>query len=206
VTNSTVRTRFSKIAQRFQFLDRGFAEYFQHGLHHTVKGYVKQRLAEIRVVLTKRRISCTNASNQTSYVELGDLGNFCERVCEQWDGYDEQTTSTSSQAFSSTNVDTDADLHYLQDALEVHYWRLILNVFLMERGKGNSGNFIGEIVLSVLNNIRLSVIDEKRRLVDGLKGQGNPESGEIDLIIKGIDQRLKILESALDRESWALDQ
>lgn len=157
-------------------------------------------LASARDVITKRQRRDSGVLSDTSAVYLGDLGNFCEQVSQQ----DAQRHGSPPLRFMITNASTDARLRYLQDAFEVPYWKLILDAFLIHRA--NSKIFDGDVVLTVLNSARMTVLEHRHQLEKDLKRTDAKELQHITPIMRGIDARLAVLENALSSEESSFEQ
>lgn len=202
IANRKGRARLAKIAKRFQFLDQGFAEYFQrHDRPSSRREYLIRRVDAAKVALLKRQqLSQASTHTNTHHLHVGDLGNFCERVVKYWLG----GFKPRHLEFSVTNTTVEMLMRYLQDANEVLYWKLMLDSFLKDRT--NRRSFSDDLVLCVLNNVMIAVMDEKRRLVEGLQEANSDELISAAPILKGINARLSVLEEALNGETFGLEQ
>lgn len=77
VRNRKIKGRLSGIAERFQFLDRGFAEYFQVVVLSYNQDHVRQLLDNVRKDIASRQNRNPDRENDSESIYLGDLGHFC---------------------------------------------------------------------------------------------------------------------------------
>ena len=80
VKNEEIRNHLAAIAREFQFLDRGFAEYFRllaRGAAQQIE--LGEPLKQIRQAIWDRQAdSVKHKSKDPKQVYVGDLGHFCE--------------------------------------------------------------------------------------------------------------------------------
>jgi len=185
--------RLFQIAQRFQFLDRCFAEYFQVVVKSFNRGQVQRLLREARESIVSRQNRNPNRVSDPESIYLGDLGDFCEATALTWEN---SPPLRLGPEFVVTNRRDHEMLHYLQDAFEVPYWEFMSDLFLGWRV--NSNSLSGEVVLRVLDSQTIDLRDDLRRLHDDLVELQTGDEEDIQPIIDGIEERLAVLRSVLD--------
>ena len=126
-------------------------------------------------------------------IVLGQLGDFCEDVAHGW-----MKETGQKLKFAPHNRDKDI-LYYLQDAYEIPYWDLMMNLFSSWRV--NSKSLSGDVVIHVLNSVKLDIKEKKTRLGDVMRSLSQSEKDEIAPILKGIDARLDTLGSFWDNNA-----
>lgn len=198
VRNRKIKGRLFGIAERFQFLDRGFAEYFQVVVPSYNQDHVRQLLDNVRKDIASRQNRNPDRENDSESIYLGDLGHFCEEVSRTW------SQPTGPNPVFTVTHRRDEILHYLQDALEVPYWEFMVDLFLGWRA--NSKALGGDVVLLVLDNVKLDVLDGKRHLLDELEELEGKDKEDITPIVKGIDARIRVLESMWDKTTSNLEK
>lgn len=160
--------------------------------------YVRLLLDNIRRDIASKQNSNSNKDDGSDTVYLGDLGHFGEEVSQTWS----QPTGLNP-TFTVTHR-RDEVLHYLQGALEVPYWKLMVDLFLGWRA--NIKTLSGEVVLRALDNVKLDILDGKRQLLDDLEELEVQDKENIKPIVQGIDLRLRVLESVWDKAISNLDK
>ncbi|OOQ91749.1 hypothetical protein PEBR_09359 [Penicillium brasilianum] len=197
VKNRPVKQRLIYLSNRFNFLDRGFAEYFQTVVPSFDKTYVQQRLKDIRQDIAKGQTQNITPSGEdepeTNY--LGDLGEFCERVSQAWNP-DSRPIQYAQPKFHITHRRDQEIFEYLQDAFEVPYWELMLDLFLQWRA--NSRSLSGDIVLKVLGSLEREIKTGRRQLLSDLEAQSEDKLEDLAPILEGIDARLAVLGTVCD--------
>jgi hypothetical protein len=186
--------RLLQIVSATQFLDRGFAEYFQVAVRSFGKKHAQQLLHDARKIIAKMQ----NKQDDPSSADIGDLGHFCEQSASAWD-----ESGQPSPTFTITQRRDEETFHYLQDALEIPYWEFMLEIFL--GWKANSKALSGDVALRVLHSTKLDLLDGRRRLLDEIAVLQGDDAEEIAPIIGGIDARIAILDSLWDSASSNLD-
>ena len=121
-------------------------------------------------------------------VYLGDLGHYCEEIASSWDS----GTANERPKFSVWHKDDQQKFCYLQYALEVPYWELMLTLFA-ERHDSRA-DMTRVAMFRILESIKLSVLAEKKRLLAVMQDLGEDGKEDLDEIIAGIDARIKALE------------
>jgi hypothetical protein len=155
VKGRNIKAELCRIARLFQYIDNGFAEYFQAVVSRlprdAVEGYLesarsqvveKQDLGRKPPLDKKQPLSkkqpldgpIDRMQRMGQYKEhpdpvlnLGDLGNFCEEVFDKL-----ETNEKGRVLFDITDCAQDELLHYLQDSFETPYWQFMLNLFLRQ--------------------------------------------------------------------------
>ncbi|KAM0083666.1 hypothetical protein ACKRZS_004118 [Fusarium odoratissimum] len=189
IKNKETKRQLVEISKPLHFLDCAIAEYFQAAGPSLDQEHVHECLKKIRHDIVNRP---GNGSHQPMApdVYLGDLGSFCEAVAKSW------TNPGSSQpVFNLTCRSDDEIFHYLQDSLEVHYWELSLQLFSEWRQQVKS--LTEDLVIRVIESVKHEILIGRSRLA------AYAESGQDDItqILKGIDRRIRILDSVWARSS-----
>lgn len=160
--------------------------------------HVRQLLENVRKDIASRQNRNPDRENDSESIYLGDLGHFCEEVSRTW-----SQPTRPIPVFIVTHR-RDEILNYLQDALEVPYWGFMVDLFLGWRA--NSKALGGDVVLRVLDNVKLDVLDGKRHLLDELEELEAKDKEDITPIVKGIDARVRVLESMRDNTTSNLEK
>ncbi|KAJ5895612.1 hypothetical protein N7495_007303 [Penicillium taxi] len=176
------------LAGRFSFLDRGFAAYFQSVVPTFDRAHVKERLKYIRQGLARRQNSNSSSLEHSGPLYLGDLGEFCEDVTKTWNGHNGELPN-----FNGTHRRDQEIFEYLQDAFEVPYWELMLDIFLQWRN--NSRSLSGDVVLKVLESLKREIKTGYRQLLEDIHTQSKDSPGDLAPIIEGIDARIAVLDT-----------
>lgn len=192
VKNRAIKQRLIYLASRFNFLDRGFAEYFQTVVPSFDQEYVQQRLSDIRQSIAKGQNSNMNGEGEPETTYLGDLGEFCEKISRAWN-----QVPTERPTFNITHRRDQEVFEYVQDAFEVPYWEVMLDIFLQWRAK-NSKNLSGDIVLKVLESLEREIRTARRQLLNDLDMQTEDSPESLAPILEGIDARLAVLGTVFD--------
>ncbi|KAF7198650.1 hypothetical protein HII31_00389 [Pseudocercospora fuligena] len=198
VKSSRVRHILRKIAELLRFLDRGFAEYYQLGASTFDHELIGDQLSTIKDSIRMRQQSQSKVRPQaaTDSVWLGDLGHFCEEIAKRTERQN-QGLAQSSLKFKITN--SSQELRYLQDALEVPYWTMLLNLFLDWRA--NTRNLMADVILRVLSHFKVEVLNLRHQLRVTLKELEESEPESIEPILLGIDTRIDVLQGAWDENT-----
>ncbi|CEJ56538.1 hypothetical protein PMG11_02741 [Penicillium brasilianum] len=161
------------------------------------KTYVQQRLKDIRQDIAKGQTQNITPSGEdepeTNY--LGDLDEFCEKVSQAWNPYSRPIQYAQSK-FHITHRRDQEIFEYLQDAFEVPYWELMLDLFLQWRA--NSRSLSGDIVLKVLGSLEREIKTGRRQLLSDLEAQSEDKLEDLPPILEGIDARLAVLGTVCD--------
>lgn len=160
--------------------------------------HVRQLLENVRKDIAGRQNRNPDRENDSESIYLGDLGHFCEEVSRTW------SQPTGPIPVFLVTHRRDEILNYLQDALEVPYWEFMVDLFLGWRA--NSKALGGDVVLRVLDNVKLDVLDGKRHLLDDLEKLEGEDKDDITPIVKGIDARIRVLESMWDHTTSNLEK
>lgn len=182
VRNCKIKGRLFGIAESFQFLDRGFTEYFQVVVPSYDQDHVRQLLDNVRKDIASRQNRNPDRDNDSESIYLGDLGHFCEEISRTW------SQPTRPNPVFTVSHRRDEILHYLQDALEVPYWEFIVDLFLGWRA--NSKALSGDVVLCVLDNVKLDILDRKRYLLYELEELEGKDKEDKTPIVKGIGEHV----------------
>lgn len=191
VKNRAIKQRLIYLAGRFNFLDRWFAEYFQTVVPSFDQVYVQQRLSDIRQSIAKGQNFNTNGEAEPETTYLGDLGEFCEKISRAWNH-----VPTERPTFNITHRRDQEVFEYVQDAFEVPYWELMLDMFLQWRA--NSENLSGDIVLKVLESLEREIKTARRHLLNDLDMQTEDSPESLAPILEGVDARLAVLGTVFD--------
>ncbi len=176
----------TRIAADIEYLDRGFAEYFQAVGHSDDRSAISKLLDRAReyYVQSRKPSSC-------SYT--GELGNFCESVLATW----ECTTETTEWVEYRPRLRNDKDkIEYLQDALEVPYWDFMIKSF-MDWRQSHPNHVGANGILYMLNHITTTCRKKIRKLHEELPRLDSEDQEAGHIVIDGIKQRLELLDSVL---------
>lgn len=195
VKSRAVKKRLIYLASRFNFLDRGFAEYFQSVVPSFDQGYVQERLRDIRQEIAKGQNSIPSEDDEPETIYLGDLGEFCESVSRTWNN-NSRNSQPGKPMFHISHRRDQEIFEYLQDAFEVPYWELMLDLFLQWRA--NSESLSGDIVLKMLDSLEREIRSARRQILNDLKMQSEDSLENIAPILEGIDARLAVLGTVCD--------
>jgi hypothetical protein len=189
-----VKLRLLQLARTLQFLDRGFAEYFQVAVLSFGKQHAQRLLHDARKTISKMQ----KRQGDPASADVGDLGLFCEQIARTWGEPD-----TRNPKFVVTQRRDEEIMCYLQDALEIPYWEFMIDIFL--GWKANSNSLSGDVVLRVLHSAKLDLLDGRRHLFDDIASLRSADKEDIAPIIDGIDARIEILDSLWNSGSSYLD-
>ncbi|KAI0012691.1 hypothetical protein F4779DRAFT_567599 [Xylariaceae sp. FL0662B] len=188
-----IRGRLVQIAKDFVYLDRGFADYFQAARRSVDREYVVKFLQQAREDIEKQQPSTS------AYV--GDLGEFCEAVVSTWEWPEED--SNWSEFRARLRLDGDY-IHYLQDALELPYWRFMINEFLDWKAS-NPKHLGADGILYVLKHVATTCRRRVRNLRMEVERMDSEDRDAVEIVIRGIEERVNLLESALIGNFSGLD-
>ncbi|KAH6697203.1 hypothetical protein F5X68DRAFT_272216 [Plectosphaerella plurivora] len=179
-----------RVTNTLHFLDRGFAEYFTYVVDND-PAYVRSELRDIRLRLAKAQKPNGPDSplDSSRDVNLGDLGHFGEDVLQAHDAA-LPYKAPNGPRYYVTRCDISDTLSYLQDALEAPYWKCMLKE--LGQWRVNSTGLTGRA---------LQVAVYKIKHQGELKGL----SDDISPNIKGIEQRITLLEGIRDNNLNGLD-
>jgi hypothetical protein len=82
--NRKIKSRLFGIAERFQFLDHGFAEYFHVVVPSYDQDHVCHLLGNVRKDIASRQNRNPDREDDSESIYLSDLGHFCEEVSRTW--------------------------------------------------------------------------------------------------------------------------
>jgi hypothetical protein len=188
VTNTTARVTLFSIADKCQFLDICMVELFKALLPNLPKGFVEHLLSRARTAIVESDPSQSSTrghpplerqSSRLTY--LGELGHHLESICKG-----------ESPDFITHRVG-EKRLNYLQDALELPYWHLIVDLFeaasTTKRASGISQTIMENAVAGCYQFIKNHLQHIKNIYTNGDVNEAVPEK-----IMEGIALRLRVLE------------
>lgn len=120
IRDRNIKAQLCRIAELFQFIDNGFAEYFQAVVSRlprdTVESYLESARdrVENKQVCDRKQALDQHKDYSDSVRNLGDLGNFCEKVSGRL-----KTSEESRVLYDITDCSPEDLLHYLQDTFEI---------------------------------------------------------------------------------------
>jgi hypothetical protein len=183
-----------RIYDKLHFLDCGFAEYFTSIVDGDAV-HIHTQLQDIRGCFTRAQNPEVSASAREGdlSVNVGDLGHFCEQVLQAYEAA-KPYKFPGGPSFHVTCGDVTTKLIYLQDALEVPYWSLMLEQFGLWRA--NSHGLTGKAILSIIYSAKL----ELKVAVAELRHQAAARGIMEDLapIVKDIERRIELLDGVRD--------
>lgn len=195
VKSRAVKQRLIYLAGRFNFLDRGFAEYFQTVVPSFDQDYVRRNLNDIRQMIAKSQSLNTKRDDEPETIYLGDLGEFCEEVSQAWN-HASIVGQPERPKFNVTHRRDQEIFEYVQDAFEAPYWELMLDLF--SQWRANSKSLSGDIVLKVLDSLEREIRTTRRQLINDLDAQSEDSLESLAPILAGIDARLAVLGTICD--------
>jgi hypothetical protein len=185
--NATARVALFSIADKCQFLDRCMVELFKALLPNQPKDLVEELLSRADAIIigsdpsqssTTDPSSPKMSSSRSTY--LGELGHHLHSICQG-----------ESQDFTTHRHGEDR-LCYLQDALELPYWDLIIGLFeaasTAKRAPGISQTIMDNAVAGCYQFIKSYYEHVENVYTDDEISEEKPAR-----ILEGIDLRLKVL-------------
>lgn len=167
---------------------------------------VRKRLDSARKYIARCQAQSPTPEDSPQNIYLGDLGNFCEEVARTWEDPPRGAAINQLRArlgklqsppkFTIRHGRVHEIMYYLQDAFEVPYWELMLDLFLQRRV--NSTGLIGDAILRVLDSVKLDLLEGRRHLLDELGRLSRDARDGISPILRGVDARIELLESVWD--------
>lgn len=192
ISNRAITQKFIKVAQEFSFLDQVFAECFrafEEAVNHDV---VRERLVEIRNDLVRRQHQSPDPNNsQAGYI--GCLGEFCEDFLASWE---EPASNRRTHGYKSGLKYGNECVIYLQDTLEIPYWKLVIDLFLNWR-ESNKSSMVGTAILHMLRNKTLLCRTKVEELAQ-LALLDTTDRDGITTVVRSIQKRLDLLNDALE--------
>lgn len=198
VKNRSIRAHFCHVAKLFQYLDHGFAEYFQVAVSRLPRPAVESYLQSARRKVAKQQARGQHEGRLESTLNLGDLGNFCEKVLDEYTTYDEGRV-----LYEVTDCTQEELLHYLQDSFEVPYWKFMLDLFL--QNNVNSRSLSATVVFRVLSSIKIEVLHRKDMIRRSLAASKDNCGEDIEPLMKGIDAHIAVLEDVWHKDTSELE-
>ncbi|KAL1600831.1 hypothetical protein SLS60_007219 [Paraconiothyrium brasiliense] len=188
VTDTTARVTLFLIAEKCQFLDKCMAELFQALLPSLSINFVGHLLGRAKDMIAKSDPSQSSTRDIPSLeslssreIYLGELGHHLESICKG-----------EPQEFMIHRVG-EQRLDYLQDALELPYWDLIVDLFesasATKRASGISQTIMENAVGGCYQFIKSHLKHIRNRYIEGHVDEAIPER-----ILEGIALRLRVLE------------
>jgi hypothetical protein len=211
IGRSNLRSPLLRIARLFLRLDRLFAAMFVHVAQEYDHTDLRDLLSQIRCEITRKQPHESNINSDRDLNFLGDLGHHCEALLRQKSHSDafaerDKRYPPNSQPIEPDEIDhesqfeishgtEDSLLRYLQDGLEIPYWKIMLDAFSAFRAnKTTLGTDMVSLSLKSLRFkarlIRLAV----QRIVDESQGMEKGMEG----ILCGVDKRIDVLGSFAD--------
>jgi hypothetical protein len=176
-------------------VDSCFAEYYQIVVHFFDASLIRQSLEGAR-----NKIEASQpALDDPDSVYLGDLGHFCEEVARRRLNFESKPVK-----FTITAGNNRETMQYLQDAYEVHYWEITGDMFF--KWRANNKTLSSDLVLRVLNDVKIEVLGCRKRLWEALQGLQGEQSEDIAPIMEGIDSRIRVLDGFWDISTSSIEQ
>jgi hypothetical protein len=204
VRDRNIKAQLCRIAELFQFTDHGFAEYFQAVVSRlprdAVEGYLESARDQVenKQAGDKKQALGQHKDHSDAVRNLGDLGNFCEKV------FDRSKTSEDSRVlYDITDCSPEDLLHYLQDTFEIPYWQFMIDLFLQQNV--NSRSLSATVVFRVLSSLKIEVLHRRDVIRKELAASQNDRGEDIEPLMKGIDARVKVLEQAWHKDTFELE-
>lgn len=201
VKSARVRAHLVQIARSFTDLDELFAAMFVQVIEASDFSTLGQMLKEIRHEISIRQATeSTSKDDQDAY--LGDLGQHCEALLKHYgcvasalDVWSSPHDTTNIPEFRNRKGSEESLLEYLQDGLELPYWKVMLDAFSASRSRQVTlgGNLVAMSLISMRSKV-CGLRCRLQRLLDSL-----PDQEIVDDILVVIDKRIKLLHSFTDR-------
>ncbi|KAL1874447.1 hypothetical protein Daus18300_003465 [Diaporthe australafricana] len=194
ISNGATTQKLVEIAQEISFLDEIFAECFralEEAINHDV---VQEHLLRIRNDLVRRqRKDSGPKDSQAGYI--GCLGEFCENVLASWKVPASIRRTDSYKSGLKSGKDC---VDYLQDTLEIPYWRLVIDLFLGWR-ESNKSNMLGTTIIHTLRYKSLSCRNKVEELAQPaqLALLNTKDRDGLEIVLRSVRERLGILNDAL---------
>jgi hypothetical protein len=200
-----------RIARLFLRLDRLFAAMFVHIAQEYDHNDLRDLLSQIRCEITRKQPHDSNANSDRDVNFLGDLGHHCEALLRQ-KSQSEKIAERDEKfqpnpappvpdeidhesQFEVSHGTEESLLRYLQDSLEIPYWKIMLDAFSAFRAnKTTLGTDMVSLSLKSLRFKARLIRHEVQRIIDESQGS---ETG-MDGILCGVDKRIDILSSFAD--------
>jgi len=204
IRDRNIKAQLCRIAELFQFIDNGFAEYFQAVVSRlprdTVEGYLDSARDQVenKQARDKKQALGQHKDHSDSVRNLGDLGNLCEKVSSRL-----KTSEESRVLYDITDCSPEDLLHYLQDTFEIPYWEFMLDLFLQQNV--NSRSLSATVVFRVLSSLKIEVLHRRDVIRKDLATSQNDRGENIEPLMKGIDARVKVLEQAWHKDTFELE-
>jgi hypothetical protein len=196
VSDRNIKADLCNIAKLFQYIDNGFAEYFQAVISRLPRDTVEGHLQSARSRIEKKRALSDHRDQPDLVLDLGDLGNYCEKVFNRM-GAD----GDGRVLYDVTDCTQKKLLHYLQDYFEIPYWQLMLDLFLQQSGSPPS--LSATVVFRVLSSLKTEIL-HKRSVIRRATLEGN-RAEDIGPLLKGIDARVAVLEDVWHKDTSDLE-
>lgn len=158
---------------------------------------MSELLEKIRCQILEKSKRDSSPDGQPKKAFLGDLGHFCDATTEYrrtHDGSARTGMADRAPRFHVTHGTKDTLLQYLQDGLEVPYWKMMLEFFSTFRV--NETTLGSDAVALAIISIRSEVYKARRQLDATV--MASTKSEDIDGLTRGIDKRIAVLSSFTD--------
>jgi len=192
VKGRNLRSDLCHIAELLQYIDNGFAEYFQVVVLQLPLLTVERYLESARNKVEKKQAQSKHERRPDSPLNLGDLGNFCQKVFDRHMDCDRRRVS-----YETTDYLQEQMLNYLQDSFEIYYWQFMLDLFLQQ--SVNSRSLSATVVIRVLSSYKIEILHKTDVIRRHLAASGNKSGDEIEPLMKGIDARIAVLEGVWNK-------
>jgi hypothetical protein len=197
VADRNIKAQLCNLAKLFQHMDKGFAEYFQVVVSRLPRHIVEGYLESARGKAEKKQARSQPTARPTSTTNLGDLGNFCEKVFDT----DMSGDGPDRVLYETTDCLQEQLLHYLQDSFETPYWQFMLDLFLQQ--SGSSPSLSATVVFRVLSSFKTEILHKRSVIQRAALARNCAE--DIEPLLRGIDARVAVLEEVWDRDTSELE-
>jgi hypothetical protein len=204
IRDRNIKAQLCRIAELFQFIDNGFAQYFQAVVsrlpHDAVEGYLDSARDEVenKQALDRNQALGQHKDQSDAVRNLGDLGNFCQKVSDRLKLDEERGV-----LYDITDCTQEDMLHYLQDAFEIPYWRFMLDLFLQQNV--NSRSLSATVVFRVLSSLKIEILHRRDAIRRDVAASQNGRREDTEPLMKGIDARVKVLEQVWHKDTFELE-
>lgn len=212
VSDAAIREQLLGAASLLHYIDSALAWYFSTTVVTSNLNFAQTQIQQIRADIQSSQNSRRKSRQESGQngpgeagtsaapedVYIGSLGHYCERVLRNLS--DPKTRPSQTPEYKSDRHSRSATLHYLQDAMEVPYWKFILGEF--STWYANTSGYTGETAYRALLSVKWQLQVKVAHLGAAIKK--NPQLSNIAPIIAGIEARIQVLDDCPDEKLGGL--
>lgn len=130
-------------------------------------------------------------------VSVGDLGNHCEALLDYHlrAARIPRRGSDRPPEYIVTHGNIETLLEYLQNGLEIPYWKIMLEIF--SAFQANESTLASEMLSLKIHHMRSEACEIRRKLQDAIDDL-TPGGEDVAAILTGVDKRISVLRSFVD--------